>query len=495
LTDAYVLPRAALAVGGGCLLLGWGLVGSGPGLGRVGRPALAVVAAALLAAVFSVSPLLSLAGSYFRYESLVTRLAYVALFAGTALLARTPQARRWTLTAFVGGCLVASLEALHEAATGYPSRPDGNLGQPNLLGALLAMAIPIVCSRVLRAPPWILALPPLVAALVVSSSRSGWLGAIAGTVLLLPLLARPGRARVWLLGAAVLAPLLVLAAIAFSPLAALNGDTGAARLHIWRDSIPLIAARPLTGYGEDALGLVYGRFLTGDWEPGATFDRVHQGELDLLAGQGLVGFLACTWFFGTWLVPCWRRAWSGTEPAEAVVVSVLAAWAGYLVVVQLNFDWVPATGPLWLLAGVAWAAVREAEAPWPRRAWSRLLAAAPLLAVGISFGVAPVMADASATRGDPAAAARFDPLQAQYHRLLGESRLASTNPAILEGARSELARAIALGAYDTQVFLELGDLDLRLGDHSGARETFRRAVELEPFNTGARARLNAVSSK
>ncbi|HEY8778513.1 MAG TPA: hypothetical protein VIL93_01890 [Solirubrobacterales bacterium] len=54
LTDAYVLPRASLAVAGGCLLAGWGLAASGPGLGGLGglgRAALAVAAAAILAAV------------------------------------------------------------------------------------------------------------------------------------------------------------------------------------------------------------------------------------------------------------------------------------------------------------------------------------------------------------------------------------------------------------------------------------------------------------
>jgi len=51
LTDAYVLPRASLAVAGGCLLAGWGLAASGRGLGGLGRAALAVAAAAILAAV------------------------------------------------------------------------------------------------------------------------------------------------------------------------------------------------------------------------------------------------------------------------------------------------------------------------------------------------------------------------------------------------------------------------------------------------------------
>lgn len=495
LTDAYVLPRAALAIAGGCLLFGWGLVTSGPRLGLLGPAFLAVAGAAIVATLFSISPFLSFVGSYGRYESLLTRLSYLALFAGAAWLARTPAARRWTLTAFVAGCVVASLEAIFEAATGYPPRPDGNLGQANLLGALLAMAIPIVCSRVLRSPLWSVALIPLVAGAVVSSSRSGWLGAIAGAALLLPLVATSNRRRVLLLAGAAGALAIVLGAIAFSPLASLNGDTGAARLHVWRDSLPLIAARPLTGYGEDTLGLVLGRYQTGDWEPGATFDRVHQSELDLLAAQGVLGFAACTWLFGVWVVTCWRRAWSRSARAEPELVAVLAAWAGYLVAVQLNFDWVPATGPLWLLAGVAWASVLGPQPSRRLPTWAGLVAIAPLAAVAVGFGVLPVVADQSATRGDPTAATRLDPLQARYHRLWAEQLASSAGTRKLAEASAQLGRAAELGEYDATAYIELGDVDGRLGEISAARAAYAKAVELNPYSAIARERLRQSEGK
>ena len=54
----------------------------------------------------------------------------------------------------------------------------------------------------------------------------------------------------------------------------------------------MVLARPLTGWGEDSTGLVFGQFLTGDWSPGITFDRVHSGPLDIAATQGLVGLAA-----------------------------------------------------------------------------------------------------------------------------------------------------------------------------------------------------------
>ena len=495
LTDAYVLPRSALAVGGGCLLFAWALATAGTALGGLGRAWLAVAAAAVLATLFSISPALSVIGSYARYESLLTRLAYLLLFAGGAWLAATPQARSRTLTAFVGGCVVASLEALYEAATGYPPRPDGNLGQANLLGGLLAMAIPIVCSRVPRAPAWLLALVPLLAGIAVTASRSGWLGAAAGTALLLPLLASSRRRRAAFLAGAAAALTLVLAVIVLSPLASLNGDTGSARLHVWKDSLSIVSARPLTGLGEDALGLEFSRHLTGNWEPGATFDRVHQAELDLLAAQGILGLAACTWFFTAWLLAAWRRVWSRTRPVEPALVSIVAAWAGFFVFVQLNFDWAPVTAPAWLLAGVGWAAVRDPQPSRRPPGWAIAAGIGASACAAIAFGVLPVLADSAASHGDPAGAVRLDPLQARYHRLLGETLSGSIDGGTLARARDQLRQSSELGAYDATVFIELGDLDAKLGDGAAALVDYRRAAELDPYNPSIRERVRQTEGK
>ena len=487
LTDAYVLPRAALAVIAACVLVGYGLASARPQLGSLGLPAVAVALTALLAAAFSVAPSLSIIGSYARYESAVTRLSYLGLFIGAAWLARTPTSREWTLTAFVGGCAVASLEALYEALVGFPQRPDGNLGQANLLGALLAMAIPIVVARALRRPAWGLLLVPLGAGLVLSSSRSGWLGALAGSVLVAALSARAGGLRIALVGAAVAAVLGALAVIVLSPLATLNGDSGAARLHVWRDALPVVAARPLLGYGEDTLGLVMGPHLTGNWEPGVTFDRIHQNELDLLATQGALGLAATTWLFGGWLVACWRRAWDRVGPVDVPLVATLGAWVAYLLFAQLNFDWVPATGPLWILAGSAWAGWIPQRQALGRPLW--ILALPALAGAALAFGILPLLADSRAAAGDPAGAARLDPLQPRYHRLLGERGLHGDLAAVARG-RDELLLAAALGEYEATALIELGDVQVQLGNRAGALAAYREAVTVDPFNPAAVERLH-----
>lgn len=490
--DSYVLPRASLAIVGACLGLALCLIRPAEVRRRLGVlcwPALAVAVAALLAGLFSAVPSLSLIGSYGRYESATMRLAYLALFISAAVLVRGELARRLAVWAFLAGCVIVSLEAVYEGVYHTLPRPDGNLGQANLLGALLAMAVPLCVNRTLRAPGWALALVPIGAGLALSQSRSGWIGAFAGLLALAPVLLTRNRLKAAIAVAAAVAAALGL--VVASPLGHLNQDTGTARLHVWADSLPLIAGRPLFGWGEDALGLVFGAYLRGDWQPGATFDRVHELGLDLLAAQGLVGLAACALFFGRWAWEVW-----GAAPADAEVGGLLAAWAGYVVATSINFDWAPQTAPLWLLAGVAWSALADRSAatpppapPSPHVRGGRAFGWVLLTAAALVFGVAPVVADLAHYRGDDREAVGLDPLQPEYHRSLG---LQEINGGDLPAGVAQLQTAARLGESDPEAFVALGDAQLRLGRSSDARASYQRALRLDRFDPTPRQRLAAL---
>ena len=128
--DGFILPRAFLALVGGAAVFGAGLLWGRRSLGRLGPPAAAVTLAAVLAGALSIAPNLSLVGAYGRCESLPMRLAYVGLLCGAAWLGE----RQRVVNAFLAGCGLASLETVAQALMGALPRPDGNLGQPNLLG-------------------------------------------------------------------------------------------------------------------------------------------------------------------------------------------------------------------------------------------------------------------------------------------------------------------------------------------------------------------------
>jgi O-antigen ligase len=474
--DAYVLPRVSLALVSGGVLAGAGLVAGRRSLGALRWPAPAVAAAALLAAALSVAPAVSLAGAYGRYESLPVRLAYLGLFCGAAWLGE----RRRTVAAFLLGCGVASVEALYQAATHALPRPDGNLGNANLLGALLAMALPLAVDRARAATPaarrgWVALAALLAAGLVASTSRSGWLGAVLGLAVAAAF-AVPRR-RLWIVLVAGLAALaLAGGAVALTPLRNLNGDTGEARPDVWHDALAVVEERPLTGWGEDTMGLVFGRHQTGDWAPGHNFDRAHSLPLDLAASQGIVGLAACVWLFGAWWFVVWRRR---DEPG---VAGIAGAAAAYLVWALVNFDWAPATAALWLLAGAAAGGApsrpprRAVDGPPPPRG-GRFFFGVALAVSGIAVMAPAQVADVLYYQGEPGRAAALDPLQPAYWAAEGN----------LDGLR----RAAQLGDPNPSTYVALGDAEAHAADHAAAAAAYRRALALYPFDPAARERLSA----
>jgi O-antigen ligase len=477
--DAFVLPRASLALAGGGLLAAAGLVTGRCSLGPLRLPVLAVAVTALAAAALSIAPAVSLVGTYARYESLPMRLAYLGLFCGAAWIGE----RDRTVAAFLIGCAVAAVETLYQAWSHSPPRPDGNLGQPNLLGALLAMAIPLALDRARTAGRpggrgWLALASLCGVALVVSKSRSGWLGALAGVSVLAVFAVTPRWRRVAVPGAAMV---LALAAglVVFSPLRSLNEDTGAARLGVWRDSLSVIAERPLLGWGEDTMGLVYGRHQTADWEPGHNFDRAHSMPLDLAATQGVLGLAACAWLFGAWWLGVWRR-----RDLQGVA-GVAGAACAYLAWSLLNFDWAPATAAVWLLAGAAWPATEAAAARRPhadppaRKDGRRTVLAMLAAAAGLAFAVPPMTADLAYYAGSPDRAAALDPLQPRYQAARGD----------LAGLR----RAGALGDPDPSTYVALGVAEAQAGHPEAAVLAYRRALERYPYDTDARQRLASAA--
>jgi O-antigen ligase len=495
--DSYVLPRAAIAIAGAGLGSGLALLlPAGPGLGRLRIPLIAATAAALLAFAFSVSWPASLMGSYTRYESLPIRVGYLGLLAIGVWLMRDPAARDRVIPAFVLGTSIASLEALGQAILLYNHaidyRPDGNLGNANLLGALLAMAIPLAFARGMRGGrfplSWWLSLILMAGAVVATTSRSGGLGALAGCLAVVVFMLRRKTA---LVGAAVAVGVvaIALALIVFSPLRFLNDDPGPTRLHLWPDAIRMIAARPLTGWGEDATGLVYGRFLSGDWAP--EVDRAHSGPLDIAATQGLLGLGALAWILFTLFRGGWR--WRFMESVGALA----AACIGYSAWVLFNFDWVPATAAFWLLAGTAWASVRAVETesrsptvvpkePSLRHRTSGAAVAVTLAACVAGLAAMPVLADIWYYQSRLDLSVIVDPLQGRYHWALGQSLVAIGSSS---RGLTQMLVASRLGESDPQLYVDMGDAYQRLGRSAEARAAYRMALKIDPYFRLATLRL------
>lgn len=486
-SDSFILPRASLVVGGACLGVALALVSRRRlDLGPLRWPLVAALAAAMLAFTFSVSWPLSFAGSYTRYESLPMRWSYLGLFVSAAWLLRDRLPRELVVAGFVFGTGVACLEGVQQWAAHVPFRPDGNLGNANLLAALVAMALPLAFRRALRLDAflvaWTFAIVLLSAGWWVTTSRSGALGMVAGGMTLVVFAAR-GRhlagAVVLALGAAAAG----LVAILASPLRHLNDDPPELRLHLWSDAMRMIAARPLTGWGHDATGLSFGRFLSQDYASLVTFDRVHSGPLDLAAMQGVFGVAA----LGSVLAIVFSRAWRNRANDE--VAALAAALVGYTVWVLFNFDWAPATGPFWLLAGTLWAAtsnfsasVDKLEAPAVGHTGNvaRPAAALTLVVAASVLAALPVLADFWFVKGRADLSVKVDPLQPQYHWALGTIE--------------ELRLAAALGETEPAMYVRLGDLERSRGNVARARADYLRALEIDPYYRPASESLTTLGA-
>ena len=488
--DAYILPRVFLllvACAVGTLLGNLVLKQLEVSLvSPLGLPALAIAIAALLALAFSVSPWASVAGQYLRYESAVVRVGYVLVFGVTVwLLTGAGEAdRRRVISWFLAGCCISSIEAVWEwiayqhGLLGGLARPDGNLGNAALLGVLDAMAVPVLLARLLgRAWRWAPVLVVVLAGLLSSTSRSAWLGALLGGLVVAGL-SVPRRHIPWAVAGAVLA-VLAAAILAGGWLANLNADPYSLRLALWKRVVPMIADRPLFGWGEDTMGLVFGTFAHG-FLPGLTFDRAHSQLLDLAVAEGLVGLAAGAWFWSAYAVGMLRAGRWRMEENGSLLAALLAysAWAA------INFDWVPATAPLWLLAAVCWSSAHQPdsqEAPAGWRAPRPMLAAGlATLAGAIYFGILPVVADIAYHAGRPEQAVQLDPLQARYHRALGEQLVAAGR---FPAGIAELHRAGDLGDDDGATWVELGDAERVLGDEAAARAAYSRAKAINPAIT------------
>jgi hypothetical protein len=256
----------------------------------------------------------------------------------------------------------------------------------------------------------------------------------------------------------------------------------------------MIAARPLTGWGEDSTGLVYGRFLSGDWSP--EVDRAHSGPLDIAATQGIVGLGALAWVLLTLLRDLWR--WRFVES----VGPIASACIGYTTWVVFNFDWVPATGAFWLLAGTAWSAVRAAETesaaavPATRVQTTARKAAAALGAVALAVAVMwlaamPVLADIWYYQSRSDLSVIVDPFQARYHWVLGQSLVAvgSTSRGL-----DQMKLAGKLGESDPQLYVDVGDAEQQLGRSAEARAAYRMALTIDPFFRPAKSRLAGIGA-
>ncbi len=315
---------------------------------------LAVLAASTL---LSVNPLLSLVGEDYRYEGLLTWLAYGGLVALAACaLTTTRRLSAFVPTLLVAGVVMAILGLLQR--WGWTPVPEdvlradlvraiprawGTTGNPLALGAYLVLLLPVAISlyvwetdvgrRCLYGAVAVL----FYAALVATLARAAW-GALAVGLAVWGVATGLRRLRaaaglLILLGAllAVVTPAVLIrgpaGAAGPATVHVSSPGTGAQRMFLWRTVTPLVWRRPLLGWGPETLAEIYPAYQDPEFPqvfPEARMqhliiDRPHNDLLQQAVSTGLLGLAVYVWLWLTMLRTAWQVA--RRERRRAVVAS------------------------------------------------------------------------------------------------------------------------------------------------------------------------------
>jgi O-antigen ligase len=508
-------------------------------------PLLAFVGSAAISTIFAVNRNVAIFGTYSRWEGLLTIITYALLFwLAVQLISGEGDARLLMWSLLFSGYVIAVVAVLQSAfgvlGAGYFGqsggyfRADATLAHPDFLGIFLAMLLPVAFAQLIRSQSGLTRLLAANLVLVLSLgllatfTRSAWIGAVVGLGIVLAL----PRGRVRLMPVFAFAALLVIAfgalvwfgaarptsapvgvaSAVYSRIVSIGDPSGSlvGRLALWQDTLPLVAARPILGYGPDTFGLVYPKFQSKASNSGAVpsifavFDKPHEEALGVLAAQGVVGLVAYIWI----LLAFVRAFWAGRLKPGAV--ALFAGWVAYQVSMQVDFSYLPTAVPFWLFAaaGVAtWAPhVKPAVVvAFPRRVAVPALAlgSVALAALAIPGVVLPYLADADyyssqvtpilVSRAQIAQARSFAPYEAAYAIEAGNYALnfdANGNPAPdadWAAAREAFETAARLGSYSPEMFRDLAAVDEHLGDHAAALAAARQALSLDRYDTVSQA--------
>lgn len=450
--------RFARADLGACVLLALPALVLVASLGAISRPALLAPAAlARHGATWLALPALG--------------LGLWRLCAGSRDLARW---WRWTILAAGAAGGWVYVEALVRGGPG--AGPFGRPGTAGpFLGALVGPALLAPWTRrlVVRAA----AVALLLAGTTFTQSRTGMGAAALGLLLGLGLSpagrvpAGLRRAALGVAGASAVAAALLLAGVVPAP-----GDnvTLAVRRGLARGSLALIAERPLQGHG---LGSFRAEILRRRDLEEARLSRgrepymAHHDVLQAAVEGGLpAGLLLAAFYLGALglALRAWRR---GADPWAAAALAATAALAAASLAEQVLPDPAPAA----LLALALATALGRARPP---------SAAAPARALRAgSWGLGLLLlAVAASTARDVAADLH---LQA-YRRWLAETPPAGAQDVLGPAVRHLERGALAARPDATEALYRLGVASARLGDYAGARDLWRRALEVEPGLSEAR---------
>ncbi len=479
--DLFELPKVfalRLIVSGAMIAWTWGAVSSRRL--RVSRSLWLLVAFLAwggLSTVFSLSPVLSLAGSFGRQEGLSTLVAYACLlWLALQVMDSTRRVRALGRTMFVTASVVAAYGLLQYVGwdpagwdVAFPANQSfSTLGNPNFLGNYLVLALGIGGVLLLdsesvreRALYWA-GMVVVTGSWITAFTRGAWAGGLV-VLVCLAVIAFRWRPRFSMVDAVSLGVLgggvVGLAALSITSGSALNlwtrlssaltlrGTSSATRVEIWGAATRMVRDRPLTGHGLETFGVLFPHYQTASYvrDAGALSlaDNAHDYPLHLAATVGVPGGLLLYAFFAVviWLGVRHARSSFGRredalEPDRDGLLRAgfPVATVGYLTALLFSISVIGGSSILWIALGIVLVPAGRVVMLSPVARWPRAVAVVLSVLMMAAFVGAfiPLAADhdyakAKAQSEDPAAGAlelrsavRLAPYVDLYRQELGE---------------------------------------------------------------------------
>ena len=257
-------------------------------------PLCAFLAASLLSAITAESRLRALA----ELKSEWLPLVFFLLCATGLSRTRASRAVRILIGA---GAIAAAYGLVQTITNGTSFRVQGTMGHYMTFAGLLSLIALMAVAQLLLDRPardaWLISASVLIlAALLMTQTRSAWLGFVVGSIALVWV-----WRRLYLLGL----PLLLLLLTLFSPPAVkqrilsnfnLEDVTLRERLYMWKGGWNIFLDHPLTGAGPDNLAEIYPDYKDPrDTRPG--FTHLHSNFVQLAAERGALGLIAWLWIW------------------------------------------------------------------------------------------------------------------------------------------------------------------------------------------------------
>jgi len=311
-----------------------------------------------LATVFSISPWTSFWGSYFRQQGLLQMIFYLAFFGAIVSVLDTEERIRGALKWLCAGAFLSAILAIvHYFGWGI-YRAFGTMGHPNFLGSYLVMCLPFfffwfvkVRGRALKVTV-AFSVAVVLVALFLTFGKAAILGAVSAGLVFIFFGGSGGRKKlVWTLVGALGISVVALVVMGFANLGGGDSSSGSSgyesapdrflmrgdsvkslevRLDIWKETVSLVADRPLLGIGLDTFGRTHPEGESIGF--GGVPDRAHNEILDSLISGGILGTFAYLSLLFYVFLTCYRRR------ADPLIVACASSFFGLFVANMFGFS-------------------------------------------------------------------------------------------------------------------------------------------------------------